>query len=226
MIDLTKPIETVPCDRNPEPVACESLASNRVRITGNWLTLGGEWGPEIPTNRQRPDWLHHDERPLIQNDYYQLKGTDLSKDNRNWAWRNIPAIRLRADHPYYKATAAGFKYWPGGEGPPDDMGDAILFANGGEFKPCWSADWRWSHDAEVSDIIGYKPKAEAVSDPTPTDPPKTLRDEFAMAALTGLLAGVGLDTIVSIGGLAHSFALGAHEIADAMMAERRKGGEA
>ena len=53
-----------------------------------------------------------------------------------------------------------------------------------------------------------------------------LRDEFAMAALTGLLAGVGLDTIVSIGGLAHSFALGAHEIADAMMAERRKGGEA
>jgi hypothetical protein len=49
---------------------------------------------------------------------------------------------------------------------------------------------------------------------------KTLRDEFAMAALTGLLADPGDDPT------ANRAASDAYRMADAMMAERQKGGAA
>lgn len=41
MIDYTKPIETVPCVRNPNPVPC-TYDRGRVRINGDWIDWDGE----------------------------------------------------------------------------------------------------------------------------------------------------------------------------------------
>jgi hypothetical protein len=56
-IDWSKPIETVPCDRNLQPVPCELLEGKaefdlfRVRILGEWFDADGEQnGPG--------DWLN------------------------------------------------------------------------------------------------------------------------------------------------------------------------
>lgn len=59
---------------------------------------------------------------------------------------------------------------------------------------------------------------------TPTtqpEPPKTLRDEFAMAALMGL-SGM-CDNTGMASWLANDAAVRSYELADAMMAERKKG---
>lgn len=153
MLDLTKPIETVPCARNPEAVPCEVVGNHHVSILSLW-NAGPSYGRVMGVWEFNPG-----------------TGRFLYLDG---AVRNVVAR----------------------EEPADDWGPKTT-------------------------VDGVRPAIRLRA-----DPPKTLRDEFAMAALTGLLAGVGLDTIVSVGGLAHSFALGAHEIADAMMAERRFGGEA
>lgn len=45
MIDWTKPIETVPCERNPEPVPCEVKGMHPydvgVFIRGDWINPHG-----------------------------------------------------------------------------------------------------------------------------------------------------------------------------------------
>lgn len=46
MIDWNKPIETVPCERNPDPVPCEFAGfdgdeSAKVFIRGDWVSEGG-----------------------------------------------------------------------------------------------------------------------------------------------------------------------------------------
>lgn len=46
MIDWTKPIETVPCERNPQPVPCEVARVHLWRvelfIRGDWICTDGE----------------------------------------------------------------------------------------------------------------------------------------------------------------------------------------
>jgi hypothetical protein len=86
--------------------------------------------------------------------------------------------------------------------------------------PCWTDEGRWcefddSHDMDlISEVY--------VSDTPPSDEPapeaKTLRDEFAMAALTGLLANA-----VNNGRMgAEDWASDAYLFADKMMEARKK----
>lgn len=112
-------------------------------------------------------------------------------------WGDGFKIRLPADHFAYTAIAEGFEPWGGGENPPADWdGDAnaILYRDGK------NPDYRaWVHFGSGPDIIGYKRKVDAAQytvpapdiapQSTPEHSPKTLRDEFAMAALAGLAAG-------------------------------------
>jgi hypothetical protein len=82
--------------------------------------------------------------------------------------------------------------------------------------PCWTDEGRWSdvEDMHEMDLISEV----YVSDTPPADTPapevKTLRDEFAMAALQGMLA--------SEAAFDRNMAEYAYEYADAMMEERKK----
>ena len=58
-------------------------------------------GPEIPVNRNRPDGLDDDEYILPK--WETVGWSDrLIKTVFVYGWRDVTAIRLRADHPYYK----------------------------------------------------------------------------------------------------------------------------
>jgi hypothetical protein len=75
---------------------------------------------------------------------------------------------------------------------------------------CWRADGRFSGDDEHrQDLI-----SEVYVSDTPAPETKTLRDEFAMAALQGMLA--------SEAAFDRNMAEYAYEYADAMMEERKK----
>lgn len=59
-----------------------------------------EWGPPIEANGVRPAWLRDDERvmdvdPGRQSDGMTMRAVD-------WHWPLMKAIRLPADHPYYR----------------------------------------------------------------------------------------------------------------------------
>ena len=90
---------------------------------------------------------------------------------------------------------------------------AIGFNDG---APCWTDEGRWSdvEDMHEMDLISEV----YVSDTPPADTPapevKSLRDEFAMAALQGMLA--------SEAAFDRNMAEYAYEYADAMMEERKK----
>jgi hypothetical protein len=90
---------------------------------------------------------------------------------------------------------------------------AIGFYDG---APCWTDEGRWSdvEDMHEMDLISEV----YVSDTPPADTPapevKSLRDEFAMAALQGMLA--------SEAAFDRNMAEYAYEYADAMMEARKK----
>lgn len=75
MIDWTKPIETVPCERNPEPVPCEVA---RVRPDEVELFIRGDWIDKYGINLFDPP---EEDRPWS----YDLDGTadDLMPHLRN-----------------------------------------------------------------------------------------------------------------------------------------------
>ena len=81
--------------------------------------------------------------------------------------------------------------WNGGACPVpgDTMVDVELRSGAMSLTTLPAARWNWTHGPmSRSDIIAYR-IVEPVGNSdtlTPTDAPKTLRDEFAMAALTGL----------------------------------------
>lgn len=99
---------------------------------------------------------------------------------------------------------------------PDSDGDYWVVRDDGEKigqfpTRCFHEDGSDEHDGSFH----IRNRADfAAAQPAPA---KTLRDEFAMAALTGMLANPECDT--------DRFLLGrcAYEYADAMMAERKKG---
>lgn len=70
-----------------------------------------QWGGQIPVNRKRPEWMRdHDwyqvaavlDRGEVQ---YPNQGRGETIQNTSeWAWSQIVAVMLPADHPYYTAT--------------------------------------------------------------------------------------------------------------------------
>ena len=106
--------------------------------------------------------------------------------------------------------------WNGGEMPvPGNTVVDIKCFNTAVFAEQIAGCCMWNR------IDGYRIVAYRITQPEqktePTDAPKTLRDEFAMAALTGILANTDLSNST-----AHEFAEIAYGQADAMMTERRK----
>jgi hypothetical protein len=66
-----------------------------------------------------------------------------------------------------------------------------------------------------------RPPGDTHSPARPSPPDLTLRDQFAMAALTGLLANQrAWDTVMPHHQPLHELALVAYELADAMLSER------
>lgn len=80
--------------------------------------------------------------------------------------KSVTAIRLRADHPYYLATAKGFTYWPGGVDAPGDWDGGEVLYGDGEADSCGQC---WKRIEDKSDIIGYRKRVKQ-QDATPTRP--------------------------------------------------------
>lgn len=75
--------------------------------------------------------------------------------------------------------------WNGGECPVD--GEVEVWFRGdksGVGKYAKARVLRWSHSGDISDIIRYR----VLNERPIVTPVETLRDRFAMAALTGMLA--------------------------------------
>lgn len=120
------------------------------------------YGPAIECNGKRPEWLGGDEVIWLchrSEGGWHTKYKVLAIS----AWHPISCFALPADHPYYRATAAGFKYWPGGEIAPDDWdGGMVLFRSGNMSDSSNSGlGWNWDAMKSAHSIIGYHPKPEA-----------------------------------------------------------------
>lgn len=64
------------------------------------------WGPEIPVNGKRPEWLADSDKlefyDFAQARWNGVPGIDAAfMDQSDW-WRFASVIRLPADHPYYQ----------------------------------------------------------------------------------------------------------------------------
>ena len=90
---------------------------------------------------------------------------------------------------------------------------AVGFNDG---APCWTDEGRWSdvEDMHEMDLISEVYVSDTPPADTPAPETKTLRDEFAMAALQGMLASEAV--------FDRNMAEYAYEYADAMMEERKK----
>lgn len=105
--------------------------------------------------------------------------------------------------------------WGGGECPvADGTVVGIEFRNGVRSYADKASDYYWEDDGDGFSIIRYR-VVGGEAEREPDTPVKTLRDEFAMAALTGLLAHDG-------DGDPYGDAAKAYATADAMLAARKE----
>lgn len=125
-----------------------------------------EFGPEIPLDGKRPDWLTDDNQIIaFEDDNGDWYGLGLSI----WYARELDierprALRLPHDHAYYLATSKGFTYWPGGGSAPADYDNGEVMYRIGSVLPN-ARGLSWEHVPASTrfcpeyDIIGYRPKA-------------------------------------------------------------------
>lgn len=108
--------------------------------------------------------------------------------------------------------------WNGGECPVPPRTIVEIKTNGGAVYETLASSLSWAHSDmyPLMNIVAYR-IVEPVGNPDKLDAPESLRDRFAMAALTGILANTDLSNST-----AHEFAEIAYGQADAMMTERRK----
>lgn len=134
------------------------------------------FGPEIRTDRQRPEWIRDDE--LLA--YLHTDVGGWIENTRPSAWmdprdgfRLIEAIRLPHDHAYYvvqrhnQEHGTDFVYWPGGsEAPADwDHEEVLTFDKTSTTRPlrvmritvpdCWKIK-----TAPYVKVIGYRCKVD------------------------------------------------------------------
>lgn len=87
---------------------------------------GIKWGSAIAVDGKRPGFVSDGDAVLLP-----WEDMHVSKSGRAygaWAsgtlWKDIPSLRLPADHPHYRQTEAaipeGMKAWHGGDDAPDD----------------------------------------------------------------------------------------------------------
>lgn len=64
---------------------------------------GIEWGPEIPVNGKRPEWLADDARVWVKWPEWSMfsNGIQVYTIERSM-WADVTALRLPADHPHYQ----------------------------------------------------------------------------------------------------------------------------
>ena len=111
--------------------------------------------------------------------------------------------------------------WRGGECPVTD-GTAVEIGarNGGVWSTNKASDYYWGDDGSSCDIVRYR-VVDDEADRDPDTPVKTLRDEIAIAALTGIVGGYwGTEQLSGLG--PNEFADEAYQIADAMLAARKE----
>lgn len=58
------------------------------------------WGAEIPVLGPRPDWLSDEDHIAVKNDDW--RGSVIVGNLTIGSWKHVTAIRLPADHPYYR----------------------------------------------------------------------------------------------------------------------------
>lgn len=134
------------------------------------------WGADIATP-ECPEWLTDDDMVWCNNGSGRWLGLNQGRSAKRWHWPAISAIRLPADHDYYKATEKGFTYWPGGENAPDDWdGGDVLRLGDPDNKYCthpepWVAPYehnerwyRYKSGPNFCDIIGYRRKQTEQTD--------------------------------------------------------------
>ncbi len=114
-----------------------------------------------------------------------------------------------------------WKAHDGGPQPEETKGKMVfLFLRDGTKLPTPRAAnaLEWIDDGSDSAISLYRVLSDAQ---TSEEPVKTLRDEFAMAALTGIVGGYwGTEQMSGLG--PSEFADEAYQIADAMLAARKE----
>lgn len=125
-----------------------------------------EYGPEIkrgsdawPETDVRPVWLDTDEGLSLS-----IKGLSRWWDNPRIStygdivWEQATAVRLPADHWCYRAIAAGFVPWAGGDSAPADWDGGEVLSASGVHQPIWISRWT-RRGAPYHDIIGYHRKS-------------------------------------------------------------------
>lgn len=125
-----------------------------------------EWGAEIETpGNEMPDFLTDNDRWKVQaqNHFGDWCAVEMNGHPSGFAWRNIPRIRLRADHPYYARmtdpiqsaistlTQAGYTVTP-----PDPMIKDREFVAGIFDAAEWGSAWEYEQsDDAVRAIMDY-----------------------------------------------------------------------
>jgi len=133
-----------------------------------------KWGPSIAL-RGRPAWL--DSKTPCQ--CFWPDGGWSSRACRpaefDQLWERLLAIRVPADHFAYKAIAAGFEPWAGGDLPPIDWDqDKCVLVEDGSARPGFA--WNWSAEPvnglgmKLARIIGYHKKEKTMTEPAPEAP--------------------------------------------------------
>ena len=141
-----------------------------------------EWGARIIHEPgPAPDWIGDAFTPIRViwasngEETNDMQAVNFSLNQ--WEEGAIAAFRLKTDHPYYQATAAGFAYWPGKHSsPPADWdGKSVLLRNGNQkgYGIEWRHDPFGSGEPQPSDIIGYRRKLGMPATPRKA-PPKMI----------------------------------------------------
>lgn len=217
-IDWTKPIETVPCERNPNPVPCEFAGISdsgdaEYFIRGDWFARHG--GNQIDSDGEDLPWTDngYHNLPKIRNvetpaiDWTKplelMDGTPIRLSDRNG--KDFGGTNPDRDGDYWIEREDGL---------PTDLGPG---------ERCVSLAGTF--------VQTIRNRAEPAATPTDDEIPQhiykrvgevelfqsgaTLRDQFAMAALTGILAGADVNMDVD------ELVKQAYWAADAMMQARK-----
>lgn len=120
-----------------------------------------QWGPAIEVNGVRPDWLRDADTVTVRGGSGHWYKHPVQWD-KYITWDSVKAIRLPADHPYYKATDASFTYWPGGESAPSDWDGGDVLCRDGMMAAVRNRTDRWTHVSGLNslDVIGYRKRPE------------------------------------------------------------------
>lgn len=139
------------------------------------------WGPRIEVNGVRPDWLRDEPFKVFTKIKVFTKTSEITgmTGDHPYQWAGIIAIALSADHPYYKATHAGYIYWPGGDKAPDDWDSGHVLRRDGGYMFMKGHDWL--HHGQDDDVIGYKRRESAPPPPVPLTTARNMISDYIEA---------------------------------------------